>query len=234
MATKVYETEFVYLVDGTMIELMPLKIKYLRQFMEAFDFISTTDNEDDALFFLSECIRIAMQQFLPEIKTAMDAQDAFDIGTMYKVLDVCGGIKVGGDSEDVEKEAKDIKPDMEESTSTWSGFDLAKMESEAFLLGIWKDYEELEKSMSLPEIMATIIAKREFMHDERRFMAAIQGIDIDKSNKEDEQDPWEAMKARVFSNGATSNPNDIVALQGQNAINAGFGIGMVLEYESYD
>jgi hypothetical protein len=39
------------------------------------------------------------------------------------------------------------------------------------------------------------------------------------------------MKARVYSNGSTSNPNDILALQGAAAKRAGFGIGEGLEYE---
>jgi hypothetical protein len=39
------------------------------------------------------------------------------------------------------------------------------------------------------------------------------------------------MKARVFSGGATSDSNDIIALQGINAQKAGFGIGMGLSYE---
>jgi hypothetical protein len=42
------------------------------------------------------------------------------------------------------------------------------------------------------------------------------------------------MKARVFSGGATDNPDDILALQGQNAQKAGFGIGMGLGYEKWD
>jgi len=39
------------------------------------------------------------------------------------------------------------------------------------------------------------------------------------------------MKARVFSKGKTSNPNDIVALQGAAARQKGFGIGHGLDYE---
>jgi hypothetical protein len=39
------------------------------------------------------------------------------------------------------------------------------------------------------------------------------------------------MKARVFSGGATSDSNDVLSLQGQNARKAGFGIGMGLDYE---
>jgi hypothetical protein len=39
------------------------------------------------------------------------------------------------------------------------------------------------------------------------------------------------MKARVFSGGATSDSNDVLALQGVNAEKAGFGIGFGLDYE---
>jgi hypothetical protein len=42
------------------------------------------------------------------------------------------------------------------------------------------------------------------------------------------------MKARVFSKGAATSGNDILALQGSNAERAGFGIGMGLDYEVYD
>ena len=60
-------------------------------------------------------------------------------------------------------------------------------------------------------------------------MAAIQGVDLDKqSNK---SNAWEDMKARVFSKGKAKDANDIVALQGVNAQQAGFGIGLGLDYE---
>jgi hypothetical protein len=45
------------------------------------------------------------------------------------------------------------------------------------------------------------------------------------------QKEWEDLKARVFSGGATDDSNDVLALQGQNARKAGFGIGMGLAYE---
>ena len=112
--------------------------------------------------------------------------------------------------------------------------DLATLEAEAFLLGIWKDYEELEKSLSLPELMSTLNAKREADYNEKKFFAAIQGVDLDSQSGKKEEDPWEAMKARVFSNGQTSDPDDILALQGHNAQKAGFGIGMGLAYEKWD
>jgi hypothetical protein len=42
---------------------------------------------------------------------------------------------------------------------------------------------------------------------------------------------WEEMKARLYSKGKTSDPNDILALQGDAAKRAGFGIGYGLDYE---
>jgi len=39
------------------------------------------------------------------------------------------------------------------------------------------------------------------------------------------------MKARVFSKGKTSDPNDITSFQGTKASQAGFGLGMGLGYE---
>ena len=51
-----------------------------------------------------------------------------------------------------------------------------------FLLGNWKNYDELEENLSIEELIATLNAERERRQDERKFMAAVQGIDI--SDKE--------------------------------------------------
>jgi hypothetical protein len=81
----------------------------------------------------------------------------------------------------------------------------------------------------MPEILATLNSKRDLDYQEKKFLAAIQGVDLDKqSGKKNE---WEEMKARVFSKGQASNASDVVALQGANAQKAGFGIGMGLSYQ---
>jgi hypothetical protein len=93
------------------------------------------------------------------------------------------------------------------------------------LLGIWKDYEELETSLSMPELVATLSSKRDLDYQEKKFLAAIQGVDLDKqSGGAKGQNEWEAMKARVFSKGKTSDPNDITSFQGTKASQAGFGL----------
>jgi len=88
----------------------------------------------------------------------------------------------------------------------------------------------------MPELLSILVAKREKEHEDKKFLAAIQGIDIDNNNtkEEDVGNAWENMKAKVFSGGATNNASDIVSLQGVNATRAGFGIGMGLEYEKID
>jgi hypothetical protein len=229
MATSIYKTKNIYLFDGTEIQIMPLKIKYLREFMDAFDNIKNTVNDDEAMVVLLECTRIAMKQYYPPISASIeDLEDNIDLPTVHEILDLAANIKIGGESdEDVKTQVKKSDPGP-----SWEDFDLAKLESEVFLLGIWKDYGELEESLSLSEIMAIISSKRELDYQEKKFFAAIQGVDLeDSSDSERGQKEWENLKARVFSGGATSDSNDVLSLQGQNAKKAGFGIGMGLDYE---
>jgi hypothetical protein len=227
MATNVYQTKNVNLINGKELEIIPLKIKYLREFMEAFEDVKKAKNDDEAIEFLVECVRISMKQFYPEIsKNKSDIEDSFDMPTIYTILDVSAGIKINKKSEET------VKDQATDSGSSWSDLDLAKIESEVFLLGIWKDYKELEESLSMPELMATLSSRRELDYQEKKFLAAIQGVDLDKeSGSKKGQQEWEDMKARVFSGGATNDSKDILALQGQNAKKAGFGIGMGLDYE---
>lgn len=228
MATNIYKVEYVDTVDGLTIVLAPLKIKYLRQFMEKFQSVKTSEDDMEAISQLTECVQIAMQQYHPAFKTVDDVEDNFDIKAIYKIVDAAAGIKI-----DESKKDEPVKEQAVNSDNTWDKFDLAKLESEAFLIGIWKDYDELEMSLSLPELTATLEAKRELDYQEKKFFAAIQGVDLDAQSGKEEDNAWEAMKARVFSKGQTGDPNDIVSLQGANAAKAGFGIGNGLSYEKW-
>lgn len=229
MATTIYKTKNIFLFDGTEIETMPLKIKYLREFMDEFNKIKNTTTDDEAMVVLLECTRIAMKQYYPQISnTVEDIEDNIDLPTMHEILDIAGNVKIGK----MQQEEEPSKSKGGEESPTWEDFDLAKLESEVFLLGIWKDYSELEASLSLSEIMAIISSKRELDYQEKKFFAAIQGVDLeDSDDSERGQKEWENLKARVFSGGATNDSNDVLALQGQNAKKAGFGIGMGLDYE---
>jgi len=224
MATKVYDSKNIKTTSGRTITISPLKVKYLREFLSMFEFVKTAKDDEEAMTYLIYCTVIAMQQYSPDLSSISGVEDNFDLPTIYEILDMAAGIKISSN-----KKNDTVKDQAVESGSTWEDFDLAKIEAEAFLLGIWKDYEELERSMSLPEITATLNAKRELDYQEKKFLAAIQGVDIEKQSGE--QDAWERMKARVFSGGQTSDANDIVAFQGVNAEKAGFGIGLGLSYE---
>jgi hypothetical protein len=225
MATTVYKTGKVSLVDGTDVELSPLKLKYLREFMEAFELVKTATNDEEAIEFLSSCAAISMQQYCPRLASITDLEDSINLPGIYKVLEIAAGIKISEESKEP------VKEQAEDSGSSWEKLDLAKLEAEAFLLGIWKDYEDLELSLSMPELMITLESKRDLDYQEKKFLAAIQGVDLDKSSGQSSGNKWEEMKARVFSGGKTRDGNDVLALQGVNAQKAGFGIGMGLGYE---
>jgi hypothetical protein len=98
---------------------------------------------------------------------------------------------------------------------------------------MWKDYEELENSLSMPELTAVLVAKRESKFEEHKFLAALQGVDLDDSKQTKQKaTSFDDIKARVFSGGQAKDANDILSLQGINASQAGFGIGAGLSYEN--
>ena len=227
MATKIYQTKNIYLFDGTEVEIAPLKIKYLRQFMDTFSLINNTNNDDESILILLECARIAMKQHYPKISNSIsDLEDNIDMPTIHEILEISGGIKINTSSTETVKE----QAEKSQSGTSWEEVDLVKLESEVFILGIWKNYDELESSLCMPELMEILSSRRELDYEEKKFTAAIQGVDLD-SNADRGQKEWEDLKARVFSKGKVTDSNDVLALQGQNAVKAGFGIGMGLDYE---
>lgn len=223
MATTVYQTKNIYSISGLEIEVSPLKIKYLRQFMDMFESIRQSKNDEESIEILSKCAQIVMKQCYPEFGNSYnDIEDNFDLPTIYQILDAAAGIKMKKNKEE------SVKSQAEDSEMTWKDLNLVKLESEAFLLGIWKDYEELELSLSMPELMAILESKREMDYEEKKFLAAIQGVDLDK-NKNKEEDPWTKLKNKVFNQGR--DDKDILTFKGDKARRAGFGIGMGLDYE---
>jgi len=224
MPTEIYQSAVVQLIDGTELYITPLKIKFLKLFLNQFEDVKIAKNDDEAIDALAKCTVIAMRQYFPEIKTQEQLEDNIDMPTIYQILDFSAGIKIN------EKSEETVKKQATESGSSWDELDLAELESEVFLLGIWKDYEELESSMSMPEIIATLKIKRDLDYSQKKFLAAMQGVDLDKASGK-KSNAWEDMKARVFSKGKATDSNDILALQGVNATQAGFGIGLGLDYE---
>ena len=225
MATTIYTSGFISTIDGVELYITPLKIKYMRDFMVKFEDVKASRSDDEAITALAECSLITMRQYCPEIKTMEEFEDSFDLPTIYELLKLSTGINIKPDKEE------SVKEQATESGSSWEELDLAKLESEVFLLGIWKDYEDLETSLSMPELVVTLEARRELDYSEKKFLAAMQGVDLDE--KSGKKNAWEEMKARVFSGGQATDANDIMAYQGPNAARAGFGIGNGLSYEKW-
>jgi hypothetical protein len=224
MAKNVYEVGLIENISGEIIEISPLKIKYMKPFMDKFDTLKENENNEESIDILIECVLIAMHQFRPDkYITKEDVESDFDIKTLYSILEYCAEVKIK-DSQEKEKSST-----SSDENSGWASLDLPKLEAEVFMTGIWKNFEELEESISIPELLLILSTKRDLDYEEKKFNAALQGVDLDKqSNK---SNAWEEMKARVFSKGKADSANDILALQGVNAQKAGFGIGMGLDYE---
>jgi hypothetical protein len=95
------------------------------------------------------------------------------------------------------------------------------------LLGHWKNYEDLEENLSMPELIHTFKAMQKSEEDKRKFLAAIQGVDLN-STEEKNGPSFEDVQRRAL--GINASGDDVVGLQGSLAASAGFGIGMGLGY----
>lgn len=94
MATKVYETVELELLDGRNIIVKPLNLKNLREVMKEWQKAAEAENEDQFLDVLIECTSIAFRQFAPDLSTKEQLEEAVDLQTMYKVLEVAADIKL--------------------------------------------------------------------------------------------------------------------------------------------
>lgn len=61
----------------------------------------------------------------------------------------------------------------------------------------------MESTLTVEELLKILDASRDREHENRKFLAALKGIDLDKDNK----------------------PEDLTDLKGAEAYNKGFGIG---------
>jgi hypothetical protein len=52
------------------------------------------------------------------------------------------------------------------------------------LLGHWKDYDELESSLSMPELTATLKAMYNAESRKNKFMASLQGVSLESDSSQ--------------------------------------------------
>lgn len=95
MATTVYNVEQIELQNGNKAMLKPLSIKELRKFMQAIQKASQAENDEDTLNVLIDACAVALEKQLPDLVKDRDAlEDALDVPTINRILEVCGGIKM--------------------------------------------------------------------------------------------------------------------------------------------
>lgn len=95
MATKIYDVEEIQLQNGDKVLLKPLSIKQLRKFMVVVQKTQDVTEEDQTLSVLVEACAIALETQLPELTANRDAfEDALDVPTINRIMEVCGGIKM--------------------------------------------------------------------------------------------------------------------------------------------
>lgn len=111
MAKTVYTSEDIQLQDGTQVTLRPLVIGRLRKFLKIWnDFTAQVDDdpsEDDIYGVYINCAGVALEKDLKErVERTLDSEtvltdeyrelleDILDMDTIFKILEVCGGLKL--------------------------------------------------------------------------------------------------------------------------------------------
>ena len=97
MTTTVNETKEIVLIDGTKINVRPLRISLLRPFMKEFEGIAkVAEDNDKSMDILMKCVQIAMKQYSPELAEDIDKlEEALDLPTVYKIVEEASGVKLG-------------------------------------------------------------------------------------------------------------------------------------------
>lgn len=103
MATNVYETVKIELMDGTQLNMRPLKISLLREFMKKFDtVVEVAQSNVESMDVLVECAMIAMKQYAPELSSDREAfEDVADIKMVYKIIEAASGIKLDAEGNEM-------------------------------------------------------------------------------------------------------------------------------------
>jgi hypothetical protein len=95
LATTVYDVEEIKLQNGATVQLRPLSIKELRKFMLVLNKTQNVTNESESLDVLIDACGIALEKQLPDLVKDRDAlEEALDVPTINRILEVCGGIKL--------------------------------------------------------------------------------------------------------------------------------------------
>lgn len=81
----------------------------------------------------------------------------------------------------------------------------------------------------MPELVQTFKSMQKTESEKRKFLASIQGVDLNEEDNTEQQSSFEDIKRRAL--GINTSADDVVSLQGSFASEAGFGIGAGLGYQ---
>jgi hypothetical protein len=98
MATTTYTPEVLTLIDGTTIEVRPLKISLLKPFMKKFEGVAlVAEDNEKSMNLLLDCVAIAMKQYSPELAAdPAKLEDLLDLPTVYKIVEAASGSVLNG------------------------------------------------------------------------------------------------------------------------------------------
>lgn len=94
MATSVYTVEEIKLQDGKEVTLKPLNIKNLRKFMKKFKELDNLKEDDQVVDFLIEVGQLCLASLYKEYEDTDKFEDAVDMPTVHKIIEICGGVKL--------------------------------------------------------------------------------------------------------------------------------------------
>jgi hypothetical protein len=95
MSEKALTTKKVTLIDGTTVEVRPLKISLLKPFMKRFaDLAGVSEDNDQSMDVLLDCVEIAFKQYMKEEITREALEENIDLPTVYEVIDAASGIQL--------------------------------------------------------------------------------------------------------------------------------------------
>lgn len=107
MATTVYDVVDIELQNGDEATLRPLDLKRLRKVMKVIEEMNkaaldsagkeeSEDDEYDNLEYLIRATKICLEKQLPElVKNDDEFEEALDLPTIWKILEVAAGISMG-------------------------------------------------------------------------------------------------------------------------------------------
>jgi hypothetical protein len=129
LATQVYDEEVISLQDGTEVTLRPLPIAALRRFFDAWAKASETDEEQESFTVFVNCAGVALEKHFKEKFDSTRPTEAqskkgeflseeykkylegvLDLETIYKILDVCGGLKLNIDPKAIQEAMREEAP----------------------------------------------------------------------------------------------------------------------------